>query len=747
MENILEQYYENVKPGTVFVDEKNKTAFKVASLPDGTETDPNYANYAALQKTEVYDTVKYLNIPKQTVALNRANITAFSAGIENCVVTGQSNPYQSQIMSGSMGGGYSTAEVDKLKAQHLKDPFIEFKFNGVTLMGYTQGGGTVEVTLSGYLGIDSISIDGSYSGFDGYEFFVKTGEEMYLRAQVTANIKEEIVIPIFGIGVDAKIAQVSGGLFLIVGLDGKFTLVTEARQWLMVNKAGIRGGTFCYVPTSFKPVFELGDKGIEVDASFSGAINGYVKAGPMLSLEIFGWDAAGASALFGGGAYCNISDQYIDANIYALAQINVRLVGKNISLLNWNPSLFNKRQLNTAGYIVSFKEACTYRKIVWGRIEKDLGLDGIQPCSFFTFNLVVADENGNIKKEYKNQTTNMNGDFSVRDIDVPLNSKDEIYVVLPNPDNPSSTLNSAGIHPSFPFKIIVVTEADFFNDYIKGTVPPVFVRNWDTGKMEELTFFGEVYVSNKPSSMNIYITKKADINEYGDFVLNSSVTPNDTVFATMTFNDFSVESNKNIKPSVNIVAKRINVTTSEKSSMVAEHMIESKDETENFVVYNLRGVKALDNNGSFKSGNVTRGECAAYLAKAFNLQSKIGKSGFTDISPMYPYTAEINAAVSAGLISGKSAAIFGVFDTVSREELSMLIMKGMKLKYGSTLKIPASTMTFSDRSKISLNARQAVSEVNALGLMKGITGISFNPQQSVNFNEMPVMLNNVSSFK
>ncbi|MGE5677885.1 MAG: S-layer homology domain-containing protein, partial [Pseudomonadota bacterium] len=160
-----------------------------------------------------------------------------------------------------------------------------------------------------------------------------------------------------------------------------------------------------------------------------------------------------------------------------------------------------------------------------------------------------------------------------------------------------------------------------------------------------------------------------------------------------------------------------------------------------------KGLMDLNENGSFKSGSITRGECAAYLAKAFGLQSKLGSTGFKDIPPMYPYAAEINAAVSAGLISGKSADTFGVFDTVSREELSTMVMRGMRMKYGSILKVPASRTSFTDSGKISPGAKQSVTEANSLGLMKGVAGSAFNPQQSISFNEMAMILDNINSYK
>lgn len=54
----------------------------------------------------------------------------------------------------------------------------------------------------------------------------------------------------------------------------------------------------------------------------------------------------------------------------------------------------------------------------------------------------------------------------------------------------------------------------------------------------------------------------------------------------------------------------------------------------------------LGGGGMFKSGNVTRSECAAYLVHAFGIAPEMKKSVFSDIVPANPYIPEINATPS-----------------------------------------------------------------------------------------------------
>lgn len=1031
------------KIGTVLVDKKSQTAVKISSLSSDIEDAEEFTGYVAVERPEVYEIVENFKIPKQTVKLNQANIAAYGSGMKECIVSRNEDKIFA-MADDIVTDAYSGSALNDLKAKHLKDPFVEFKFDNEGFTAYTRSGGEVTVTLSGYLGIDSISVDGEYSGFDGYEFYMRTGEEIYLKAVIASSINEEVVIPILGVDVDAEIARVYGGLFLVIGLNGQFTLVTEARQWLLIDKAGIRGGTFCYVPTSFKPLFRLGDNGFDVDASFNGAINGYIKAGPMLGLEIFGWEAAGAGALFGGGASCAVMDGYIEADVYGIANIYATLLGRRKNLLNWQPVIFHKRQPDLEGYIVSFKEACAYRKIVWGKIEMDMGNEGTKPY-VGCFDLVIKDNSGSEKRRYKNWSTDEFGDFCIRGIDVTLNKNDKIYVDIESRFTEGKIITSVPVSPTFPFRSVVIDEADYFNDYVKGHVPTVIVRNWNEEKNAALNYSGDilVYVNH---GKGVVVPHKVKTDAYGDFVLNSNVLPESTILARIQFEDFDIiDSNKDVKPTVDITGKRVVIPTEIKNYVEDGKSVYARKDRETYIVYNMRGEKAVTGNakylaeykkyeplsfvyeyytglplrppvivgekegkvvlnefkeeadrennlkpvkiismydkpggasfavndfntewvwgtqelpkikapgitdvpdiieqpagtgespatrlpivpvkplpkinpiitrpsggqetdtgtatlntdiikdgniiklpdnlnkilgdenqpqntfnfryysgndydeevsnsptpdtmdvgwlrrkgeleynyegetivikspeesdkigkghkkpintpanpldqymarkmwavinpmpdeisginrisnisalptwsrdsaikaidkgmmdlgkdGTFKSGNVTRGECAAYMAKAYGLEAKMGKSRFMDVTYMNPYLPQINAAVEAGLISGYSDTRFGTYESVTREQMAAIVMRGFNKKYGNKLSIDNKKIKFNDMKNISSWAVNSVNEVSALGIMKGNSDGTFNPKGKVTFNEIAVILNNLDSY-
>ncbi len=102
----------------------------------------------------------------------------------------------------------------------IKDPLIQFNFPAGTELKASSGGQNITVKVSGGLGIGDLGLEAKYSGFDGYYFALKIAEEAYLNVDVGININQEIRISISGIDVPFGIGRVTGGVFVVVGLDG-----------------------------------------------------------------------------------------------------------------------------------------------------------------------------------------------------------------------------------------------------------------------------------------------------------------------------------------------------------------------------------------------------------------------------------------------------------------------------------------------------------------------------------------------
>ena len=123
---------------------------------------------------------------------------------------------------------------------------------------------------------------------------------------------------------------VRGGLYLLLGVDGQVKIVTEVTQWAVVE-AGLKGDTFLGAPVTQLPVFNILDIGCDIDVTNVAPASIYLKAGPMIGLEILGWDVAGAGLFLGLGLENIQQATYINTNAYLLLEAYADLLGNSNS--------------------------------------------------------------------------------------------------------------------------------------------------------------------------------------------------------------------------------------------------------------------------------------------------------------------------------------------------------------------------------------------------------------------------------
>ncbi len=137
-----------------------------------------------------------------------------------------------------------------------------------------------------------ISCAAKYTGFSGYKFGLSISEEVNCKVTLTAQVNEDVYIPIIGLDIPFGIGSVTAGVFLVVSINGDLSVFVELNQGLTVE-AGMWGPTFFYVPCGFLP-YMTSDFFVKFDADFLGHVNGGLGLGPVLCVTLLGEDLVGA---------------------------------------------------------------------------------------------------------------------------------------------------------------------------------------------------------------------------------------------------------------------------------------------------------------------------------------------------------------------------------------------------------------------------------------------------------------------
>ncbi len=606
---------DEVKPGTIFIDETRGTAFKVVTgLAASDATGAMAGNYSVVQP-QVSELVDYFELEEDTIELNRANITGFAdTKIEKMI---QNSGY-TNIME--------TSE-EFLKFHHLEDPLIKMVFpSDTTLTGYLGNGQSVSVTLSGGLGLGNLGLTGKYSANGGYRLELSVTQEVFLQVQVATDLNQEVRIPILSIDVPFGIGRVSGGLYVVVQINGNITIELQAREWVTVV-SGVRGGTFLYVPTSRYPYAEMPSAGFTGDVAINASIQGVIKAGAMLSLELFGMDMAGAGAFIGTGLKVTGTSEMLDIELFGIFQIYLAFNDKTYNLVYWTPTILKCQQANTYGYAVSIGQACAYLDQVGGLISFDHGaadpedpLVGMQPAPFLDYRVEVIPKGSSKSVIYpKDGTywqTDTNGEFRTPDdVKVALENGDKVKIRIRNGTSPDICTDAAPA--TFPFRDIVVTEADYFNDFIIGQVSPaivpVYAARPGESKTKEIRFVGDVDIElteNDPYNAfhlaQSHQSTKASTDENGIFstartpaqVLPSgplNVTPGNGFTLHIYYDDFAVSDYSYTRPTVAFEVKRIveYVPGSYSKQVQNGRVIDRQTYRERIYLINMRGSRSL----------------------------------------------------------------------------------------------------------------------------------------------------------
>lgn len=157
--------------------------------------------------------------------------------------------------------------------------------------------------------------------------------------------------------------------------------------------------------------------------------------------------------------------------------------------------------------------------------------------------------------------------------------------------------------------------------------------------------------------------------------------------------------------------------------------------------YIIQGV----NNKVFEPNrSITRAEFTALMIRMFGLSvTDIERSSFIDVSNTSWYAPYIASATEAGLINGYTGSKFKPDQTISREEMAVIISRGFALA-GYDTSSTTSVASFADGEQIQNWAKSAVGLLNQYEIVKGNPDGSFQPKGLATRAESAAMLGRLS---
>ena len=127
---------------------------------------------------------------------------------------------------------------------------------------------------------------------------------------------------------------------------------------------------------------------------------------------------------------------------------------------------------------------------------------------------------------------------------------------------------------------------------------------------------------------------------------------------------------------------------------------------------------------------ITRAQFTAMLVRALGLKDQGDHASFQDVKVNDWYAAAVATAVEHGLIEGFSNGTFRPNEEITREQMSVLLLRALKFA-GTNLETGDSDSIlegFKDRERIASWSEEAVSAIVKSGLMEGRSSDRFVPE-------------------
>lgn len=184
------------------------------------------------------------------------------------------------------------------------------------------------------------------------------------------------------------------------------------------------------------------------------------------------------------------------------------------------------------------------------------------------------------------------------------------------------------------------------------------------------------------------------------------------------------------------------ITTPQSSQEIVDELIQQREEAENRFT-DIGGVSwARDAiNGLYDAGiingktettfapndNVTRAEFAKMLMGVFGLTSSgFTTSSFYDVPTDAWYFQSVESAYNLGIINGVSAGYFDPDANITRQDMAVMVMRAATVA-GQSVTAVEEAITFADDASIADYAKEAVSTLQAAGVINGVSDTEFAP--------------------
>jgi hypothetical protein len=136
-------------------------------------------------------------------------------------------------------------------------------------------------------------------------------------------------------------------------------------------------------------------------------------------------------------------------------------------------------------------------------------------------------------------------------------------------------------------------------------------------------------------------------------------------------------------------------------------------------------------------GELTRAQFLQMLVKGIGKTNHTDSSAKplpTDVKSDQWYTDAIRAGLAMNIVQGRADGTFGANDRISREDMAVMLDRAMEAakRNNNSATINADQMKFRDQADINEYAKDAVTSMVQLGVLKGLPDSTFAPKQTAN---------------